>query len=29
MREKLIGDKEFRKYMDVRWGVDLLGRVGS
>ena len=29
MREMIIGDAEFRKYMDVKWGVDLLGRVGS
>ena len=25
MREKIIGDAKFRRYMDVRWGVDLLG----
>ena len=29
MREKVIGDAEFRHYMNVRWGVDLLGRTGS
>ena len=29
MREMIIGDAEFRKYMDVRWGVDLLSRKFS
>ena len=29
MREMIIGDAEFRRYMDVRWGVDILGRQGS
>ena len=29
MRELIIGDAEFRKYMDVKWGVDILGRKGS
>ena len=29
MRELIIGDAEFRKYMDVRWGVDLLGQKFS
>ena len=29
MREMIIGDKEFRHYMDVRWGVDMLGQKGG
>ena len=29
MRELIIGDPEFRRYMDKRWGVDLIGREGS
>ena len=29
MREMIIGDAEFRKYMDVRWGVNLLGQSYS
>ena len=29
MRDLLFGDDEFRRYMDVKWGVDLLGRKGS
>ena len=29
MRELIIGDAQFRRYMDVRWGVDLLSRKGS
>ena len=29
MREMIIGDAEFRHYMDVRWGVDMLGRRGG
>lgn len=29
MRELIIGDADFRQYMDLRWGIDLLGRKGS
>ena len=29
MRDLILGDEEFRRYMDVKWGVDLLGREGS
>ena len=29
LREMIIGDPEFRRYMDKRWGVDILGREGS
>ena len=25
MRELIFGDEEYRRYMDVKWGVDLLG----
>ena len=29
MRELIIGDADFRHYMNVKWGIDLLGRKGS
>ena len=29
MRGLIMGDEKFRRYMDVKWGVDLLGRRGS
>ena len=29
MRELIIGDKEFRQYMDKKWGINLLGRKHS
>jgi len=29
MREMIIGDAEYRKYMSDKWGVDLFGREGS
>ena len=29
MRETIVGDTEYRRYMDSKWGVDLLGREGN
>ena len=29
MREMIIGDAEYRRYLDKRWGVDILGRDKS
>ena len=29
MREIIVGDTEFRRYMDSKWGIDLLGRIGN
>ena len=29
VRSLIMGDEKFRRYMDVKWGVDLFGRQGS
>ena len=29
MRETIFGDIEYRRHMDVKWGIDLLGRKSS
>ena len=29
MRDLIFADEEYRRYMDEKWGVDLLGRKGS
>ena len=29
MREMIFGDEEYRRYMDERWGIDLLGGKGN
>ena len=29
MREEIFGDEEYRRYMDSKWGVDLLGQKAT
>ena len=29
MRETIFGDIEYRRHMDVKWGIDLLGRKSN